>query len=339
VRQKPLFVSCLLLISIMIGGCANMESEKIITPKVEKYPNRPITLIVPYSAGGGTDLVARALEKSLTSHLGQPVIIVNKPGGAGTIGWNELTNAAPDGYTIGISTNELLLKPLYDSTKTDYPTALDPIAQVATSTSVLAILSDQPWQNLSDLIQYAKDHPYQLKFAHGGIGSNTHITGEMFGKAANINISQVPFNGNGEIVAALLGKHVQFIMTNPMTIKEYVKIGTIRVLAVANNQRMTDPLFANVPTFKEQGLNVAFSSWYGLALPKETPNNIKLKLAEELKTILTEPETMNSLEKLGLEPKYLNSEDSANRWLTDRIKLSNIIQETGILDLIKSQRQ
>jgi tripartite-type tricarboxylate transporter receptor subunit TctC len=157
--------------------------------------------------------------------------------------------------SIDITVIDIILQPLYGLSKYDYPTAIEPLAQIATSPIVLAVLADQPWQNIDDLIQYAKSHSDQLKFAHGGIGSNTHITGEMFGKSANITVAQVPFNGNGEVVAALLGRHVQFIMTNPMAIKEFVKNGTVRALAIADTQRMTDPVFANVPTFKEQGGN------------------------------------------------------------------------------------
>ncbi|WP_215830584.1 Bug family tripartite tricarboxylate transporter substrate binding protein [Pelorhabdus rhamnosifermentans] len=316
-----------------------MQSTTVITPKVEKYPNKPITIIVPFSAGGGTDLMARALEKWASKYLGQSLIVINKPGGTGTIGWNELVSANPDGYTIGITQIDLVLQPIYGSTKYDYPTALEPLAQVATSSIVLAVLADQPWQNIDDLVQYARNHPGQLKFAHGGIGSNNHVLGEMFGKAANITITQVPFNGNGEMAAALLGRHVQRILTNPMTIKEYVKNGTVRVLAVAGTQRMNDPTFSNVPTFKEQGLNVAYSYWYGIAAPKELPNDIKSKLVDGFKTIINEPEFQKNMENLGLDIEYLSPEESQTKWIAESQELNKIVQETGIIDLIKSQKQ
>jgi tripartite-type tricarboxylate transporter receptor subunit TctC len=317
-----------------------MQSETVITPKVEKYPNKPITLIVPYSVGGGTDLVARTLEMTFAKHFGQPLIVVNRPGGAGTNGWNELVSAKPDGYTIGITGVEILMHPvLNDSAKYNYPTDLAPLVQVSSSSMVIAVLANQPWQNINDLVQYAKNHPDELKFGHGGIGSMTHVIGEAFGKSTNINIKQVPFNGNNETVTALLGKHVQFIVSNPMTIKEHVKNGTIRVLAVADTQRMVDPTFVNVPTLKEQGIDVALSYWYGIAAPKELPDDIKIKLAEGLKAIITEPDFNQNMERLGLHIDYLSPEESQTKWMDESQELSKTLQETGIVDLIQSQKQ
>ncbi len=339
-RRKTLLAVTCLAISIMMGGCTSVQSSTVITPKVENYPDRPINIIVQWGPGGGTDLVARALEKTASKHLGQPFVIINRAGGAGTLGWDELSSANPDGYTIGITGVEILLQPLLnDSSKYNYPTALDPLAQVSSSSMVIAVLANQPWENINDLVQYAKSHPGQLKFGHAGIGSITNIIGEMFGKAANISIKQVPFNGNSETASALLGNHVQFIISNPMTIKEHVKNGTIRVLAVADTHRIVDPTFVNVPTLKEQGIDVACSYWYGIAAPKELPIEIKKKLAEGLKAIITEPEFKHDVENMGLHIDYLGPEESQTQWIAESRDLTKALQETGIIDIIKSQKR
>ncbi|MDF2500055.1 MAG: hypothetical protein K0Q77_769 [Anaerosporomusa subterranea] len=304
-----------------------------------KYPDKPITMIVPFSVGGSVDLTARELEKTAAKHLGQPLVVINKPGGAGTIGWNELTSATPDGYTLGIVSTEIVLHPLYGQTKYHYPTALEPVVQVSSSPPVLAVQANQPWQTLADLVAYAKEHPGQLKFAHGGIGGNNHVAGEVFGKAAGISIEQVPFRGGGEIAAALLGGHVQIAFLGPAAIKEHVKSGTVRILAVADERRLTDPVLNNVPTFKEQGLDVVCSYWIGVGAPKGLPAEVKAKLATGFNEIITSPEFKANQEKLGLQLDFLDQQATAEKWMEEGQKFTKVVQETGIADIIKAQKK
>jgi tripartite-type tricarboxylate transporter receptor subunit TctC len=327
----------LLLISIMIGGCNTIEPKPVV--KTIKYPDKPINIIVPFSAGGGLDLLARAMERTSSQHLGQPLIVVNKPGGAGTIGWNELVGAVPDGYTIGMSAVDIILQSLYGSTKYNYPTALEPLVQISSYPMVMVVQADQPWQNVDDLVRYARQHPGQLKFGNNGIGSVPHVLSELVAHTAGIKLESVPFRGASESLSALLGGHIQIVFINPTTIKEHLKAGTIRALAVTSEQRLTDPVFADVPTFKEQGLDIEFSNWIGVSAPKEMPIEVKAKLADGLKTIIVEPEFQKNLESIGLTVDYLNPEESQAKWIADNQKLSKIVQETGILDRIKEQKQ
>lgn len=328
-----------ILISIMIGGCANAQGETVITPKVEKFPNKPITIIVPFGVGGALDLVARLIETESIKHINQPMIIVNRPGASGSIGWNELVDANPDGYTIGISSSEIFLNPLYSVTKYNYPTALDPIAQIAIAPLLMVVRADQPWQNVSDLTNYAIQNPEKLKFSHSGIGTQNHILGEAFSKMSNIKMKQVPFQSASKAMAALLGGHVQIAIVNPASANEYLKSGMIKVLAVASEERMSDPLYANVPTFKEQGLNLVFTGRFGIAAPKDIPTEVKNQLAENLKAIITTPEFKKNIESMGLQYKYLGVEDSKNKWLLDNKILTEAVYETGIIDLIDAGRQ
>jgi tripartite-type tricarboxylate transporter receptor subunit TctC len=340
ILQKKILISLavyLLLISIIIGGCSTMESKTVTT--TSKYPDRPITIIVPFSAGGAADMIARALEKTAIQHLGQPLVVVDKPGGAGTIAWNELAGAAPDGYTIGITGVEIMLQPLYGPTKYNYPTALEPLVQVSSSPMVMAVQAEQPWQNVDDLVRYARLHPGQLKFGNSGVGSLPHVIGEMVAHAADISLEHVPFRGGAETLAALLGGHVQAIFINPATIKEHLKAGTIRALAVTTAQRLTDPVFANVPTLKEQGMDIAFSYWMGVAAPKEMPIEVKAKLVAGLEAIIIDPEFQKNLENIGVQVEYLNFQDSQAKWVADYKKLSKMVKETGILDRIKEQKK
>ena len=335
-RLLILLTVCLLLTSIIMGGCANMQSEAINATK--SYPNKPITIIVPFSAGGGLDLVARTLEKEAPKYLGQPFIVVNKPGGTGTIGWNELTNASADGYTLGISDINVLLQPLYGSTKYHYPTALEPIAQVTTSPLVMVVQANQPWLDIDTIIKYAKQHPGQLKFGHPGIGSLPHISGELFAQITDITLEQVPFRGGTEAITALLGDHIQIAFVNPSVVKEQIKAGTLRALAVTCDQRLTDPVLAQIPTFKEQGFDIVLNNWFGVVAPKDLSPEVKAKLEEGFKAIVADPEFKANIENLGLQVEYLNSEDSKEKWRSDGDKLAKSIRETGVLEQIKAQK-
>jgi tripartite-type tricarboxylate transporter receptor subunit TctC len=331
-----LAVCLLLIISIMIGGCSTMETKTVTKPIT--YPDRPITIIVPFNAGGAADMIARALEKTATQHLGQPLIVVNKPGGAGTLAWNELASTTPDGYTIGITGSEVMLQPLYGLTKYNYPTALEPLVQVSSSPMVMAVQAGQPWQNVDGLVRYARQHPGQTKFGNSGVGSLPHVIGEMVAHTTDISIEHVPFRGGAETLAALLGGHVQAIFINPATIKEHIKAGTIRALAVTTAQRLTDPVFANVPTLKEQGMDIEFSYWMGVAAPKEMPIEVKTKLVAGLEAIIIDPVFQKNLENIGVQVEYLNFPDSQTKWLSDSKKLSEMVRETSILDQIKEQK-
>ncbi len=308
------------------------------TTAIRSYPDKPITVIVPFSAGGGLDLLARTLEKLAPKYLGQPLVVVNKTGGAGTIGWNELVNASPDGYTLGISAVDVLIQPLYGSTKYHYPTALEPIVQVSTLPFIMVVPAKQPWKDVDDLIRYAKEHPGQLKFGHVGIGSPAHILGETFAKFTKITLEQVPFRGGSEAAIALLGNHIQSAFIPPATVKEQIKNGTLRALATTGEHRLTDPDLAQIPTFKEQGFDIVLSNWYGVAAPKELPPEIKTKLEEGFKAMIADPEFKANIENLGLQVEYLNSEDSKEKWYLDGDKLAKSIQETGILEQIKAQK-
>lgn len=333
-RLSWLVVSLIML--VLVAGCA-MQDKKAATS--EKYPAKPITMIVPYSAGGTADMMGRAIEKVAKKHLGQSLIITNIVGGAATIGWNELAGAKPDGYTIGYVATAALLQPLYNQTRYHYPSALEPLAQVVSTPVVVVALVDRPWTNIDDLVKYAKQNPGEIKFGHSGLGSSNHVAGELFAREANINIAQVPFRGEGEVIAALLGGHVQLMFTNPPAIKEHVKSGKVRVLAVAAEQRLSDPVFNSSPTFKERGFDVVFQLWHGIAAPKGLPAEEKARLAKGFYEIMNDPEFKQHMESLGMTVEYVGPKEFSEKWVADSLRLAKIIQETGIAERIAEQKK
>lgn len=331
-----ILVAVFLMITIVLEGCSKGAKVSSVS---EKYPAKPITVIVPFVAGGSMDMIARSLQKSAPKYLGQSLVIVNVPGGAGTIGMNELAGAKPDGYTIGVVGMGVMLQPLYDQTRYHYPTALEPLVKVAPSPNVVVTLSQKPWKSLSELISYAKEHPGEIKFGHSGLGSGLHLTGEIFAKEAGINIVQVPFKGESESLAALLGGHVQLIVVSPSALKEHIKTGTIKVLGVATEKRLTIPGFENVPTFKEQGINVAFEFGQGIAAPKGLPAAEKAKLVAGLKEMINDPEFRRNLEDIGMTVDFQGPDEFSASWVEDNAKLTKTVKETGIVNIIASQKK
>lgn len=337
--NKGVFVLVVILFSIpiLLGGCNMGTKESALSPK---YPEKPITVIVPYAAGGSSDLLARALEKTAQKHLGNSLIVTNMPGGAATIAMNELAGAKPDGYTIGIVGSGVILQPLYGQTRYHYPTALEPLVNVTSSSVVVAVLADKPWKDLKDLVSFAKEHPGEIKVGHSGLGTPVHIVEEAFAQEAGIVIKQVPFKGDTEAVAALLGGHVQLIGAyTPATLKEHVKSGTVRILGVAEKNRLTIPGFENIPTFKEQGIEVDFNFWNGIAAPKGLPAAEKARLTAGLKEMINDPDFKKSMEELGMSVQYMEPEKFAEKWAQDNSRLTKIIRETGIAELIASQKK
>ncbi len=323
--------------SLLVTGCGMHIPEP--EDKSIDFPKRPITVIVPFSAGGGGDLQIRALEKLAPKYLNQNFIVENKAGGGGSIGLNEVVTSPPDGYTIGFSFAGLILQSLYGTTTYDYPTALEPIAQFSTAPIILVVKADQPWQTLDDLITYCKQNPHKVKFGHSGIGDTTHIVGEVLAKKAGISIEQVPFRGGSESTAALLGDHVQIVFATPGTVIEQIKSGTLRSLAISGEKHLANPTLSNIPTLKESNFDIVIENWSGIVSPKEMDQKIKHKLADALAKMVADPEFKLSIEKLGMEVHYLNSDDSITRWQKDKERLSKMINETGIIEQIKQQKQ
>jgi tripartite-type tricarboxylate transporter receptor subunit TctC len=330
-------LTSLLVMAFTLAGCGTQGNQ---APAAGGYPSKPITFIVPYGAGGSADLMARTMEKAAKKHLGQPLIVTNIPGGGATIGWNELAAAKPDGYTIGYVATSALLQPLYNQGRFHYPTALEPLGQVANLAAMAVVRADRPWQTIDDLVKYAKEHPGEIKFGHSGLGTGLHIVGEMFAKEAGVTIAQVPFpGGEPESVAALLGGHIQLAFASASAVKEHLKSGKVRVLAVSGDKRLTDAEFKNVPTFKERGINVDFTFWYGIGAPKSMPEDVKAKLADGIGKILTDPEVQKNLADLGMPVEYLGPKEFREKWLADSALLTKVVKETGIAERIASQKK
>ncbi len=246
------------------------------------YPNKPITLVVPFVAGGGTDSIARDLAKNLSEGLGQSIIVDNRGGGGGAIGAQYVAKAEPDGYTLLFVTSTFVThsatetSPTYDVDKDFAPISLlgrGPLMVVANKESSL--------KTINQLVQKAKQSPGEINFCSAGLGSINHLSGELFEQKTNIQMTHIPYKGSGPATLDLLAGRVQVFFATIPTILQYVETGRVTLLAMTSEKRSS--LFPNTPTVIESGIpGFEITTWWGVVAPAGTPNDIILKLNQEI---------------------------------------------------------
>lgn len=327
---------CLLLLSLTMGGCNTMPDTK--TLHYEDFPARPVKLIVPFGGGGGKDLQARAMQAFAGQYLGRPFTVYNRLGAGGSIALNETLRAKPDGYTLGVACPEILLHSIYNTTNYRYHIGLDPLAQISSMPMLLVISADQPWNSVSELVEYGKRPGNYVKFAHSGLGAVSHILGEIFAKATGIEAVHVPFYGASETITTLLGNHVQATFVSTSAVKKYLQNGQLKVLATTGSKRIDLPLLAGVPTLEELGIPIEFLDWTGVAAPQMLPPEIKAKLAEALRQMALDPRFQAALRELDLQPDYLSPQECQEKWAMEKQTLTKLVTETGVLEQIKRLR-
>lgn len=240
-------------------------------PAAAEWPERPITIVVPFPAGGGTDTFARPLAQQLGSQLGQSVVIDNKGGAGGTVGAAFAAKAQPDGYTFFMGGAHHALAPsLYKSLKYDIQKDFVPVALLAQPPQVIVVNPKLPVKDLKSLIEYAKARPGQINFGTAGKGSTHHLAGELFAMQTGIKLVDVPYQGAGPMLSALIGNQVDMAFDGLGSSATHIRGGSIKPLAVASPQR--SPSFPDVPTAAEAGVpNYEVSTWYALWAPAGTP--------------------------------------------------------------------
>ena len=295
--------------NLIIGFIALIVSVVSGTSMAQNYPDRPVKIVVPYSAGGTADFSARQIAQKLTEQTKQSFYVENKVGASGTIATNYVAKAAPDGYTLlANDTTYAMLPSLFKTLPWDHANDLEPIAIITQTPVVLIVPESSPFKTLTALITYAKVNPGKLNFGSGGAGSSTHLSAEIFEEVAQIKSSHVPYKGAGEAMLAVLSGQVDYVITAAPTAIPQLQGGKVRALAITGPKRLA--AISNVPTFKEAGLPAyVVSNWVGLAAPKGTPTAIINKLSAEVKKGLSDPELKERLAKLGAEPGNVSPAD------------------------------
>lgn len=263
--------------------------------RAQAWPTRPIRLVVAFGTGSGNDLIARDLARPMSESLGQPVVVENRLGGGGSVGTDAVAKAAPDGYTIGLGTSsQLVMNPgLYKTLPFDVDRDLRGVGLIARTPLVL-VASNQMPRTLRELIAHARAHPGRVTYGSGGIGSISHIVGEAFAKAADIQLLHVPYKGNGPALVDLAGGHVNLLFDGFVSAGPIAQQGRAQLLAISGDKRSA--VNPAVPTFAEQGLpQYEASTWNCLFAPARTPNDVIDKLNAALNKALLTPAVQQRL--------------------------------------------
>jgi tripartite-type tricarboxylate transporter receptor subunit TctC len=294
----------------------------------QPYPSRPVAIIVPYSAGGETDVIARIMAARLTEDWKRTVLVDNRAGGGTVIGTAEAANAKPDGHTLllasfGFVTNRILIANLpYDSA------SLTPLTLVATAPNLLYVHPSLPTANLKAFIALAKSRPGQMLFASPGYASSPHISAELLASMAGYTFTHVPYKGTAPVLSDLLGGQVHALM-GVMSLMPNVRSGKLRALAVASERRMSQA--PDVPTMVEAGgPNFTSASWFGFFVQTKTPPEIAQKIYTDLRTVALTPEFRKKIFDMGLDPTALSKEEFAAFLKAESDKWGAIIRARNI---------
>jgi len=263
------------------------------------YPQKPITMIVPFAPGGGTDSIARDLAKSLSETLGQSMIVDNRGGGGGAIGAQMVAKAEPDGYTILFITSTFVTHAASETTPSyDIEKDFAPIAMLGRGPLMVVANKELGFKTIADAIAYAKKSPDGINYCSAGLGSINHLSGELFKQKTNISMTHIPYKGSGPASLDLLAGRVQVFFATMPTMLQYVETNRVTLLAMTSEKR--SPLFPNIPTVSESGIpGFEISTWWGIVAPAGTPPAIVQKLNQEIQKAASKDPLKGRLLKEG----------------------------------------
>jgi tripartite-type tricarboxylate transporter receptor subunit TctC len=296
----------------------------------QEWPAKPVTLVVPFAAGGTTDLVARPLASSLGARLGTSVIVDNRAGAGGTIGASAAAKAAPDGYTLFLATTAHTVAPgMYRNLSYDFMRDFDPITVVAEVPNVLIVNPSLPVKTSAELIAYAKAHPGAVNFGSAGPGSMEHLSGELYRSMAGIDIVHVPYKGGAPMMTDLIAGHIEMAIETSGSALQHIKAGAVRPLAVSTLS--PSPFFPGLPTLDEAGLKgYDVLTWYGLLAPRGTPAAVEAKLYQAASAVLKSPDMTARLAALGAVPGGEPPEKFAAFIAAETERWTKIVKEAGV---------
>lgn len=319
-RKCNQWVACLFVLSVVFialtVGVARAE-----------YPDKPITLIVPWPPGGASDVTPRTLLKTMSEELKQPVVIVNRPGAAAVVGTLEVERAAPDGYTIGTTSFSQILTQ-YTSPNPTKMANVTPIAKVMYSPATLTVNAGFPAKSLAEFVQNAKANPMKIRNANSGKGASAHIFGEAFDRATGIKQTHVPFNGYAPAITAVTGGHIEATCIPVGDVHAMVKAGKLKMLAIASQERHY--LYPDIPTMQELNVKLFIGNWVGFVAPKGVPGEIVAKLDRAIEKALKSPEVIKAWREMGNVTAYQNHKTFAE-WLGPHdTETRNLVDSMGL---------
>lgn len=282
--------------------CALLLAGAVSSVLAQPYPNRPVRIIVP-AATGGPDIVARVVAAELTSQLGQPFVVENRPGANGIVGADAVAKAAPDGYTLMVYSAGLVVNPfVHKSLPYDTEKDFAPVTNLVSSGGLfLAVHPSVPANSLQEFIEYARRPGVKLAYSSPGVGNNWHLASEVFSSKVGIRMTHIPYKGGGPAAAALVAGEVQAMLVSPAPLMPHYKSKRVRVLAYSGDKR--NAAVPDVPTMKEAGVDYYYDGgWFGMFAPGRTPGEVLETLAREVRAAMGKPQVRERIAALGVEP-------------------------------------
>jgi tripartite-type tricarboxylate transporter receptor subunit TctC len=291
------------------------------------YPDKNVMMVVPFPAGGRSDITMRLLGPYLEKEFGTSLVILNKPGGGSSNGFKYLAQTQPDGYTLGLNTNAVITAQYTVKENLDLRN-YEPVALINSDPAVIAVGSNGRWQSIAALVKFAKENPKKLLIGINP-GASAHIFAASFLKVAKIEATLVPYKGGSERVAALAGGHIDADFGVMAQYRPMIETKRVRVIAVASAKRMSDN--KEIPTFLENGINFQISGWQGFFVPKGVQPSIKKRIDAGIKTVLTNPEVVNKLSKIEINVDYMPPNEFAEFLKKEDADMRILIKELGLM--------
>jgi len=299
-------------------------------PAAAEYPERPLTIIVGYPAGGMVDIVARPIAESMKKKFPKGVAVLNRPGGGGSVGVAEAVQSKPDGYTLVLAPNStLVIHPQLNDLPYKTPDDYEPIINTISLYTLLAVKADGPMKTVQEFVGAARANPGKLRVGSPGEGTISHLTLERWMMAGTFKTTHVPFSGWGESSPALLGGHIEAVMAQPGEVKPLVDAKKLRVLAVADPQR--PPFFPDAPTSKEIGFGEPTGTWFVLTAPKGTPASVLKYIHDAAKAAIEEPAFVNLMKSRGVEVDYRAGDTLRQDLWKEQREYTEVLKRLGML--------
>ncbi|MDL2209920.1 tripartite tricarboxylate transporter substrate binding protein [Desulfovibrio sp. OttesenSCG-928-O18] len=301
------------------------------------FPVRPIQVIVPYSAGGGTDIAIRVLADMVKKNLPQGFVVINKVGGGGSIGTSAVSHAKPDGYTLGGAVmGPVTMMSFFgglDYTVKDF----DFIGLICKTPIVLAAGKKAPFNTIQELITYAKANPGKISIGNPGAGALNHLLAERFCKVAGIQAKHMPYDGSSKSIPACIGGHIDLVVAHPVELLNHVKAGNMKPLAVFEEKRLEE--FPDTPTCLEVGIDHSGASWKGVIAPKGLPADVKKVLVDAVGKTIQDPAFIKKMKDLGETVTYMNSEEMQAMAFKDAQNMEEVIRALGMYGINEKKKK
>jgi tripartite-type tricarboxylate transporter receptor subunit TctC len=319
------------MIPSLLAAAAALSIVSVSATAVAAYPERPITLVNPYAAGGPADVVARSLARALEKRLGQPVVVENKPGGGASIGTGFVARAKPDGYTLLLGTSAgHVVTPLMQKTAYDGVGGFAFCSVVAVQPIMLVINPSRGIKTVPELIARAKAEPGKLSYGSAGVGGATHLGAELFQQAAHVRLNHIPYAGASPAINDAVGGQIDLAMLNLSASLPFIRQGRLVPLAYAADKR--SPLLPEVPTLDEAGVQGAqAATWYSLAAPAGTPADIVQTLSDTVRRVNDDPDYRRVMQDQAIELMALSPKDAGAYVQKDRADMQRLLGVLGLL--------